>query len=175
LVADHDRGGVLGRDDVRRKRLSEDRVGVFQVCLPEVAPLPHHGLFAGDAVDQYVEALVLATDAPEECLYVGLDGVVDANCDCRSTSRVDHRGGFVDRLATSVRRRSALDAPSSAVHRGTSLAKRASDATSRPACGTGDDGDRACQRSTRLRGRSRSWIVFRSSLAGHRHGPSARV
>ena len=54
-VADHERRRVLRGDDVRRERLSQDRVGILQVDLPEATPLPHHRVFAGNAVDEHVE------------------------------------------------------------------------------------------------------------------------
>jgi hypothetical protein len=132
-----------------RKRLSEDRIGILQIRLPEVAPLPHARIFASHAVDQDVEPLVFAIYPPKESFDVGLNGVVQVNRDCRSSGVVDGCGGFVDRLGTFVRGRVALHAASCAIHGRTGLAERPSDAASGSARRTSDNCDTTRQRLRR--------------------------
>ena len=68
VQADHHRHGMLGGDDVRKERLPEDGLAVFQVRLPERVPLSHHRLFARNAVHQYIQPAMLAIDPAEESL-----------------------------------------------------------------------------------------------------------
>ena len=60
---------------------------VVQIRLPEVSVPFHQRVFAGDAVDDDVEPLVGAEDAPEERFDFGLDRVIDANGDGRYRPR----------------------------------------------------------------------------------------
>jgi len=145
-AAHHQQRRVLRRDDPRGQSLPENRVGVLQVRLPEVAPLPHQRIFAGDAVDEDVDAFVFAGDAPEQRLHLGLDGVIDANCDCDAAGGIDHRCGLVDRFPTLVGRRSPFDATPGAVHRGARLAEGTGDPAAGAARGSGNHGNLPRQR-----------------------------
>ena len=93
---DHQRRHMLGRDDVRQDRLAKHGFAVVQVRFPERVPLRHHRLFAGDAVDQHVEAAVIAIDARDQRLDLRLDRMIDANGARRPARGGDHVGGLVD-------------------------------------------------------------------------------
>ena len=112
-----------------------------QVGLPERSPSAEHGILAGDAVDEDVQPAVIAGDACEEGLDLGLDGVIDAHGDAGAAGGRHHRGGLVDRLRPAVRRRIAGNAAAGAVDDGAGLAERPRDAAPGTACGSGDDGD----------------------------------
>ena len=102
---------------------------------------PSIGIFAGDAVDEDIQPAVLAGDAREERLDLGLDGVIDAHRDAGAAGGGHHRRGLVDRLRPAVGRRVAGDAAAGAIDDGAGLAERPGDAAPGSACGSGDDGD----------------------------------
>jgi hypothetical protein len=146
VTTHHQRRRVLRRDDPRRQRLPEDRVGVFQVRLPEMAPLTHQRVFAGDAVDEDVDAVVFAGDPSEQRLHLGLDRVIDANGDCLAASGIDHCRGLVDCFSTLVGRRPPFHTAPRAIHRGTRLAEGAGNTAAGAARGPGHHGHLPRQR-----------------------------
>src|SRR3970282_450198 len=89
-IAYHERGRVLGGDDVRQDRLPEDRRAVCQVRGPEPPVLTHHRVLAGDAVAEEVEPAVFAITSAEKRLDLGLEGVVDAKGNRRAACADDH-------------------------------------------------------------------------------------
>jgi hypothetical protein len=74
----HRQRGMFRRHDARGDRLPEDGVGSRQICLPEISVPFHQRVFSGDAVDDDIESLVGAGDAPEKRCDFGLDRVIDA-------------------------------------------------------------------------------------------------
>ena len=72
---------MLRRDDARGERLPKNRIGGLQIRLPEEAVLTHQRVFSRHAVDDDVDALVGAQDAPKQRFHVVLARVIDAQCD----------------------------------------------------------------------------------------------
>ena len=96
--ANHQRRGVLGGDDVRQDRLAEHRFAVREVCFPERSPLPHHRILASNAVDEDVEAVVLAIDPCDQRLDLRFD-----RCDRRERrTRGRRRGRSVSAVSSIV-------------------------------------------------------------------------
>ena len=63
------------------KRLNHIGSRILEIHIPEIAPLRHQLVFAGDAVHEYIEAATLAFHSLEEGLHLLLHCVIDAQCD----------------------------------------------------------------------------------------------
>ena len=145
-LANHDRSGVLRRDDVGDEGLPEDGVGVSQVGLPKGTPLAHHRIFTGDAVDEDIQPALFTIDPCEERFDLGFNCVVDSKRNCNATRRHDHICGFVDGLRAPVGGEVAAHTAPRTVHRRTGLAQGTRDAATGTACGAGNNSDLPFQR-----------------------------
>ncbi len=149
----HRERGVLRRDDARCEGLPEDRIGLGRIRLPEEAVGFHQRVFARHAVDDDVDALVGALDAPEQRLHLGLARVIDAQRDRRAAGGLDDCRRLIDGLRPSIWRWLAFDASSRAVDGRAGFAERARDAAARAARRSGHEGHT-----------SREWLPARERL-----------
>jgi hypothetical protein len=97
------------------------------------------------AVDDYVDALVGAQDAPKQRFHVVLARVIDAQCDRGAAGGLDNRG-LIDYLGPPVRRWLAFDASTGAVDRRAGFTERTCDAAARAARRSGHEGHASSER-----------------------------
>lgn len=91
------------------------------------------------AVDDYVDALVGAQDAPKQRFHVVLARVIDAQCDRGAAGGLDNRGDVIDYLGPPVRRWLAFDASTGAVDRRVGFTERTCDAAASAARRSGHE------------------------------------
>jgi hypothetical protein len=98
------------------------------------------------AVDEDVDALVGAQDAPKQRFHVVLARVIDAQCDRGAAGSLDNRDGLIDYLGPPVRRWLAFDASTGAVDRHAGFTERTCDAAAGAARRSGHEGHASSER-----------------------------
>ena len=141
---------VLCGDEMGHQPVLESFGGVGQVGIPEPAVSAIDRVLTGHAINDDIEATVLALHARKERFDLGLHRVIHANRDRRATRGVDHLGGLVDRFRPLIRRWIASHTPPGAVDDRTALAERAGDAAAGAAGRAGDHGHPSSERLLRL-------------------------